>query len=119
MILSGYGNTLFGMMPQLNYNNDTGFDYFPWANRLVVQIIEESGENFEFNQVKIAEYGQRGRIVMSRLDEFQFIANMLERDTAVRIEPSENNKRDGFILDGIRDPKPVVSEVPKFSIGLY
>jgi thienamycin biosynthesis protein ThnN len=119
VILSGYGNTLFGMMPHLNYNTETGFDYFPFGNRLVVQVMEDSEDLFEIKQMTPAKYGHRGRIVLSRLDEFQFIVNMVERDTAIRIEPSENHKRDGFILDGIRDPKPVVSEVQKISIGLY
>ncbi|MBN2591482.1 MAG: hypothetical protein JXA96_16570 [Sedimentisphaerales bacterium] len=119
VILSGFGNTLFGMMPHLNYNSETGFDYFPLGNRLIVQIFENSEDKFKLNPVKLVDYNQRGRIVMSRLDEFQFIANMVERDTAIRIEPSQNHKSKGFIMDGIRDPKPVVSEIPKFSVGLY
>jgi len=119
IILSGYGNTLFGMMPQLHYDGQTGFEYFPLGNRLVVQVIQEPVNTFEVNLAKIAEYGQRGRIVMHRLDEFQLILNMVERDTAIRISPSELSKENGFILDGIRDPKPVLNEVPKVSLGLY
>ncbi len=119
VILSGYGNTLFGMMPQLLYYSQTGFDYYPLGNRLVVQIIEESEDTFEVNLKKTVEHGQRGRIVMHRLDEFQLILNMVERDTAVRIPPTQHNEENGFVLDGIQDPKPVVSEVTKVSIGLY
>jgi hypothetical protein len=119
VILSGYGNTLFGMMPQLHYDSQTGFEYFPMGNRLVAQVIQEPEDAFEVNLVKTAEYEQRGRIVMHRLDEFQLILNMVERDTAIRIPPPVNSKDNGFILDGIRDPKPVVNEVTKVSLGLY
>lgn len=119
VILSGYGNTLFGMMPQLHYDSKNGFDYFPLGNRLVVQIIQETEDTSEVNLTKTAKYGQRGRIVMHRLDEFQLILNMVERDTAIRIARPENSKVNGFILDGIRDPRPVVNEVIKVSIGLY
>jgi hypothetical protein len=44
---------------------------------------------------------------------------MVERDTAIRIPPPQHSKGNGFILDGIRDPKPVVNEVTKVSLGLY
>lgn len=117
--LSGYGNTLFGMMPQLHYDSKNGFDYFPLGKRLVVQIIEEPEDTFEVNLTKTVDYEQRGRIVMHRLDEFQLILNMVERDTAIRIPPPQHSKGNDFILDGIRDPKPVVNEVTKVSLGLY
>lgn len=119
VILSGFGNTLFGMMPQLRYDPAEGFDYYPYGNRLVVRIIRESDDSSQVDLAQIADYGQRGRIVMHRLDEFQLILNMVERDTAIRIAPKENAREDGFILDGIRDPHPVVNEIVKPSLGLY
>jgi hypothetical protein len=119
VVLSGYGNTLFGMMPQLHYDSRTGFEYFPLGNRLVVQIIQEPEDAIEVSLTKTAEYSQRGRIVMHRLDEFQLILNMVERDTAIRIPPPEHSEENHFILDGIRDPRPVVNEVTKVSLGLY
>lgn len=119
VILSGYGNTLFGMMPQLHYDSQTGFEYFPLGNRLAVQVIQETEDTSEVNLTKTAEYGQRGRIVMHRLDEFQLILNMVERDTGIRIPPGQHSKENGFILDGIQDPRPVVEDVTKVSLGLY
>jgi thienamycin biosynthesis protein ThnN len=119
VILSGYGNTLFGMMPQLHYDSRTGFEYFPFGNRLVAQVIQEPEDTFKVNLAKTAEYEQRGRIVMHRLDDFQLILNMVERDMAIRIPPPQQSKGNGFILDGIRDPRPIVNEVTKVSLGLY
>ena len=54
-----------------------------------------------------------------RLDEMQLLVNVLERDTAVRIEPNAEAAADGFIQDGLRDPQPIVSETIKPVMGLY
>jgi len=119
VILSGYGNTLFGMMPQLNYGKRTGFDYFPYGHRLIVRVVPAEGSDEALNLNSCVEYGQRGRLVIHRLDEMQFIANMVERDTAIRIEPRSDAEKDDFLLDGIRDPQPIVDETTKPEIGLY
>lgn len=118
VVLSGYGNTLFGMMPQLCYSKDSGIDYHPHGDRLVVSIVPHSDEK-EPCLHRPVEYGERGRVVVHRLDEAQFIANMVERDTAIRIKPCEDAASDGFILDGIRDPQPIVNEATKPVMGLY
>ena len=119
VVLSGYGNTLFGMMPQLDYDETTGFDYYPFGNRLVVQVVEYDEENDVQCWNKCVEYVQRGQVLVHRLDEVQFIANMAERDTAVRIEPRGDAASDGLMLDGVRDPMPIINESMKPVIGLY
>jgi acyl-coenzyme A synthetase/AMP-(fatty) acid ligase len=119
VVLSGYGNTLFGMMPQLDYNESTGFDYYPHGNRLAVQIVEYNPETDIRNIDRPVDYGQRGKVLIHRLDQVQFIPNMIERDTAVRIMSAEDTTGDGFCLDGIRDPQPIVNENLKPVIGLY
>jgi thienamycin biosynthesis protein ThnN len=117
VVLSGYGNTLFGMMPQLAYDRQAGFDYFPYGHRLVVKVIPIASD-FETIDISV-EYDQRGQLVVHRLDEMQFIANFVERDTAIRIRPKPDAEADGFVLDGIRDPQPIINEKTKPSIGLY
>lgn len=119
VVLSGYGNTLFGMMPQLSYSNENGIDYYPHGNRLVVQVIKRSDNDETQCSDKFVEYGQRGQVVIHRLDKAQFIANMVERDTAIRVEPCADAVCDGFILDGVRDPQPIVNESVKPAMGLY
>lgn len=119
VVLSGYGNTLFGMMPQLDYDQTKGFDYYPQGNRLIVRIVQyDESDDVQF-QNDCVEYGMRGQVTVHRLDEIQFIANMVERDTAVRIEPRADALSDGFVLDGIRDPEPIITENTKPVIGLY
>ena len=43
IVISGFGNTLFGMMPELAYDAAAGIDYFPHGGRLVAQVIEDAG----------------------------------------------------------------------------
>ena len=119
VLLSGFGNTLFGMMPQLRYDRQTGFDYFPHGHRLVVRVVPTTAPDETVDINSCVEYGQRGQLLIHRLDEMQFIANLLERDTAIRIEPNPDAAEDGFVLDGIRDPQPIINETTKPSIGLY
>ena len=114
VVLSGFGNTLLGMAPQLAYAPETGMDYFVYGERLIAQMMQEREEQVLLNQP--VAYGQRGRLVWHRLDEMQMLINLVERDTAIRIEPIA---LPGFVGDGLRDPRPVVNEVVKPSIGLY
>jgi thienamycin biosynthesis protein ThnN len=119
VVLSGYGNTLFGMMPQLSYDRQTGFDYFPYGHRLIVKVVRSTPTNEEVDISACVEHGERGRLVIHRLDEMQFIANFVERDTAIRLEPHPDVEADGFDPDGIRDPQPIIDKKTKPSIGLY
>jgi len=119
VILSGYGNTLLGMMPQLRYTRETGFDYFAYGDRLIVNLIPLSQEGDKPDITARVDYGRRGQVMAHRLDEMQFLPNLLERDTAVRIPPEPRAAADGFLQDGLRDPHPIVSEAIKPAIGLY
>lgn len=119
VVLSGYGNTLFGMMPQLHYERQTGFDYFAYGDRLVVRLVPMPQDDGEPDITARVEYGRRGRVMVHRLDEMQFLANVLERDTAIRVRPAHEAIADGFAQDGLRDPQPIVSDAIKPAIGLY
>jgi hypothetical protein len=119
VMLSGYGNTLFGMSPELAFDAERGIDYYPHDARLVIRVIEQDGGDDKVRLGRPVGYGERGQVVAHRLDETQFIANMFERDTAVRIPPRRDAVADGFVLDGIRDPQPIRSETVKPAMGLY
>jgi phenylacetate-coenzyme A ligase PaaK-like adenylate-forming protein len=114
VVLSGYGNTLFGMIPQLGCRRETGFDYYPHGDRLVVTLVPLCEDGGRPDLMARAEYGERGQVMVHRLDEMQLLVNVLERDTAVRIEaPGGDAAADGFPQDGLRDPRPIVSEAIK------
>ena len=119
VILSGYGNTLFGVMPELAYSADSGFSYYPQGERLLVRVMPNDGNEAAQRLSRDVDYGQRGQVVVSRLDEMQFIANMMERDLAVRVAPPAWAAREGFVLDGVQDPRPIVTAKVKPAVGLY
>ncbi len=122
VMLAGYGNTLFGMCPEFDYHAQTGIDYYPLGTRLVYQIIEpvEPGQDAKSaNLCKRLNYGERGQVLVHRLDEMQLIVNMLERDTAIRIPPRADAIELGFTQDGLQDPQPIVNKKTKPAIGLY
>ncbi len=113
-VLSGLGNTLLGMAPQLAYASDTGVDYFIFGERLLARVVPEDESGIDL--CRTVDYGQRGRLVWQRLDEMQLLINLVERDTAIRIEPSLVA---GFFGDGLRDPRPVVNKTLRPALGLY
>ena len=118
VLLSGYGNTLFGMMPELAYDPRRGIDYFPHGARLLVRLVE-TGEGGEADRLgRPVATGQRGQVVVTRLDEAQLIVNMFERDSAVRLPPPADAGPD-FVRDGLRDVQPIVTERTKPPGGLY
>jgi hypothetical protein len=119
VILSGYGNSLFGMMPELAFSPDTGFDYYPLGLRQIARIVPPDGGTTEERLQADVPVGQRGQVVMTRLDETQLIVNLMERDEAQRLAPPTWAAADGFVGGGVRDPRPIVNETIKPALGLY
>ena len=118
-MLSGYGNTLFGVAPELHYDPATGIDYFAHGTRLVYRVVSQKINDERERWARCVDYGQRGQVLVHRLDEAQFIPNMLERDCAIRVAPPAGAARDGFLLDGLRDPQPILNAAVKPALGLY
>ena len=118
VLLSGYGNTLFGMMPELAYDPSTGIDYFPHGQRLLVRLVELGADADADRLCRPVAPGERGQVVVTRLDEAQLIVNMFERDSAVRLPPCEDAGQE-FTREGLRDVQPIVAERTKPPGGLY
>ncbi len=119
VILSGYGNTLFGVMPELRFSPENGIDYYPHGRRLMVQVVAHDADPAPARLGRRLPYGQRGQVVIHRLDETQFIPNMMERDTAILLPPDSAAAESGFCQDGLRDPQPIVNQTLKPAFGLY
>lgn len=119
VVLSGFGNTLFGMMPELDYSPENGIDYYPLGRRLIVRTVELGPGDPHERLWRDSPAGQRGQVLISRIDHTQLIVNMLERDSAILIEPPVEAAEDGFVLNGLRDPQPIVNQTFKPALGLY
>ena len=119
VVLSGYGNSLFGMMPELAFSQSEGLDYFPHGRRLVVRIVPSDGASGAERLEEDVPYGERGQVVISRLDESQLIINLMERDCAIRVPRLTARAADGFLADGVRDPRPIVNHKFKPAVGFY
>ncbi|MBM4164508.1 MAG: long-chain fatty acid--CoA ligase [Lentisphaerae bacterium] len=93
--LSGYGNSLFGMFPEIGCGPE-GIEYGTESHRVDIQVVEPAGED----GWRVCEAGTAGRVMMSRYDESVLLLNLLERDVAVRTDR------------GIRNPHPVERQKP-------
>ena len=119
--LSGYGNTLFGMCPELFAVEPRPIDYYPQGNRLVIRLIPkcENGVRHNARLGESVDYGERGQIMFHRLDPSGLIVNMLERDSAERIPPPQGLDSTGFRQDGFRNPEPLPHTEKQLKTGLY
>lgn len=102
VVLSGYGNSLAGVCPQVDWRPGELPTYFPHGPRLHFRIARPDAAG-------------RGTVVVSRLDESTFLPNIVERDEAGQIPLPAGCE--GFAPWGLHDPRPPISnDLPQ---GLY
>ena len=110
--LSGYGNTLFGCCMELSTAAGREIDYFPFGQRLILDVDAASPE--EGGTARAAE----GAVAFTRLDETFLIIHMRERDVATRVPPPAGAPPE-FVLPGLRNPRPPPSVSGRIAVGLY
>jgi thienamycin biosynthesis protein ThnN len=111
--LSGYGNALFGMMPELSPATNDTVAYFPHGLRYVVQVVADD------DLARPMTAGQTGRVVVHRLDEGQLLLNVVERDQAELALPPSDAAEAGFVLPGLSNPRPIITDTVRPALGLY
>jgi hypothetical protein len=114
--LAGYGNTLFGVVMEVEDRQRTAIDYFPLGNRVHFRVVAEPDE--ETVPVPVAR-GQTGRVLFHRLDESCLLVNVVERDEADRIAASSAARALGGQADGLRNPRPPAALARRLQVGLY
>ncbi len=89
-IIGIYGNTLMGVAPQRPRRpGDRHRCVFePYPEAVHIEVVDDAGT--------VVDYGQRGRVRLSLVSEEMFLPNVLERDTAVRVEPVDDQTVDGL-----------------------
>lgn len=104
--LSGYGNSLAGVCPELAPQPEEPPAYFSHGSRLLLGIQK-------------AEENPRGRVVFHRLDLSCFLPNVVERDEAFAASKPDIPGAEAFQVSGIADPRPVASGSAVRGAGLY
>lgn len=116
VVLPGYGNSLFGLMMPARAPGPGGeLDYFPLPGRLQLKVVAQ--RHGEPDLACPVALGERGRVVLSRLDESFLLPNFVERDEATWVPADARALALGLALFGLRDPRPVISE--QMTSGLY
>ncbi|MBX3180878.1 MAG: hypothetical protein KF886_26315 [Candidatus Hydrogenedentes bacterium] len=105
--LSGYGNTLAGLCPQVAPCENGEPVYVPFGDRLIYELIAENGST-------------PGTVCFHRLDRSCFLPHVLEGDCAIRHDaiPAAAVAL-GFQPAGLRDPRPKVHQLEARAVGLY
>lgn len=105
--LSGYGNSLAGVCPEVIPCVDGAPVYVPFGGRLLLDVASP-GE------------GGRGSVRFHRLDQSCFLPNVLEGDEAEPVDDiPEAAVAAGFQARGIRDPRPAAQHTETRAGGLY
>ena len=112
--LSGYGNTLFGVVMEVADEPRRALDYFPLSDRLRLQIVDWPAEGSAWPP-QVCDFG---RVVFDRLDESCLLVGVVERDEAERI-PASAAALALSGTDGLRDPHPPAALGGKLQLGLY
>ena len=115
--LSGYGNTLFGVLMETADGEREGLDYFPLGDRVEFHVVDwNAGSDWPPAE---CERGKTGWVMFHRLDESCLMVGVVERDEAERIEPSPEALTLGCQADGLRNPRPPIKLNAKLQMGIY
>ncbi len=102
--LSGYGNSLMGLCPQVTLGNGPP-QYFAHGCRMVVDALPQAGDD-------------PGAVCYHRLDLSAFLPNVIERDVATSCTAPSSAITVGFHAVGLLDPRPP-ADAPQLGSGLY
>jgi hypothetical protein len=116
-VLSGYGNSLLGVLPQVETGDLRRPEYFPHGERLHLELAPPDADLAAWGGEPVG-FGERGRVIASRLDESCLLVRIPERDTAVRLPARGELAAFGFTGEGLGDPRPL-ADVPTERLGIY
>ena len=119
--LAGYGNTLFGVVMEVDDQKRDALDYYPLANRVQFHVVDyrDDEEAIDHWPPRLLEPGQTGRVLFHRLDESCLLLGVLDRDQAERVPLSEAARTLGGQVDGIRNPRPPATLQASLQQGIY
>jgi len=103
-----YGNTLMGLASSAPVGPENGFEvvYYAPQPRALLRVVNEEGA--------VVPYGERGQVELTTLTHEFFMPRLLERDEAIRREPTGN-----WGGDGVGDVRPLGAAQGKAVEGVY
>lgn len=104
--LSGYGNTLAGVCPQVTSCEHGLPVYVPHGERIVFVLNTDEGTG-------------RGAVCFHRLDRSCFLPHVVEGDEAAFVAVAKDARAVGFHAVGLQDPRPAARHVETRERGLY
>jgi hypothetical protein len=119
--LAGYGNTLFGVVMEVEDRHREAVDYFPLGERVRFSIVDVPGDAEKPVEwpPRVLGRGKTGRMLFDRLDESCLLVGVLERDQAEAVAPSAAARALGCRADGLRNPQPPPALADRLQVGLY
>jgi hypothetical protein len=120
--LSGYGNTLFGVVMEAADGPRLALDYFPASDRVQFHVVDwhEGNEGRPPTWPPAPrQCGGTGRVLFHRLDQSCLLVGMVERDEAERAAFSPAARALGWCRDGLRNPRPAARSAAQVQLGLY
>ncbi|MBX0288598.1 hypothetical protein [Haloarcula salinisoli] len=106
-----YGNTLTGVQPQVDYNEDhDAVVYQPQDKYVIVEVVEPGGDG----EYETVSYGETGRTLTHVIREGLFAPYLLEDDAAIRL-PSQS----GNVSACLGNPDVPESEQDDIESGVY
>ena len=115
--LSGYGNTLFGVVMEVEDRPRVALDYFPLGERLRCHVVGTPAAEGDWPPPVLAE-GSTGRVLFHRLDESCLLVGVIERDEAELVAASPPARALGA-GNGLRNPRPPAALGQALQLGLY
>jgi thienamycin biosynthesis protein ThnN len=107
VVLSGYGNSLAGVCPQVSASSDSVPVYVPHGERIAFSISADKET-------------RRGAVRFHRLDKACFLPHVVEGDEAEPVSTASNDAvAAGFHMTGICDPRPAAQQMESRQGGLY
>jgi hypothetical protein len=115
--LAGYGNTLFGVLMEVEDNPRTALEYFPLGHRLSIHVVGAKEDPSAWPPPLLPP-GETGWVLFHRLDESCLLVGMVERDEAERVAPSELALFLGA-GDGLSNPRSPEALKDRLQVGIY
>jgi len=103
-----YGNTLMGLASSAPITAENGYEvvYYAPQPRAILRVVDEEGG--------LVPYGDRGQVELTTLTHEFFLPRLLERDEAIRREPTGI-----WAWDGVGDVRPLGAGEGKSVEGVY